>query len=250
MSKKLSPYDAFVDNINDSIALMRYARAFENKRNRRMRQELRTRVGAALKVPINQREDLDCLENTNVFVVFKPGGRFSKDHFTDSQPLLRQSLVAACAAFETYVADRAMEFVGTIVSSREVPPRMGEINLTVGDWAEIEKKYKNRGWGIRSMIEKYIRETSSTAPNSVGFVLSTIGVKNWATRIDDLRRVGKGTTVRELDEITERRNRIAHAADRKGRGRASAKFDEIGPQVVILKEVVDAINELLKKHDV
>ena len=100
------------------------------------------------------------------------------------------------------------------------------------------------------MIEKYIRETSSTAPNSVGFVLSTIGVKNWATRIDDLRRVGKGTTVRELDEITERRNRIAHAADRKGRGRASAKFDEILPQVVILKEVVDAINELLKKHAV
>ena len=227
---------------------MRYARAFENKRNRRMRQELRTRVGAALKVPINKREDLDCLENTNVFVVFKPGGKFSKDQFTDSQPLLRQSLVAACAAFETYVADRAMEFVGSIVTSREVPPRMGEINLTVGDWADIEKKYKRRGWGIRFMVEKYIRETSSTAPNNIGFVLSTIGVKHWAKKVDDLRKVEKGTTVRELDEITERRNRIAHAADRKGSSRASAKLGEIGPQVVILKEVVDAIDEILEEH--
>ena len=229
---------------------MRYASAFKNTRNRRMRKELRSRVGAALKVPINQREDLDCLRNTDVFVVFMPGGRFNRDQFSDLQPLLRQSLVAACAAFETYVADRAMAFVGSLVASGAIPSRMKDINLTVGDWAKIEENYKRRGWGIRSIIEKYIRETSSTAPSNVGIVLSTIGANNWATKVDNIRGVERGTTVRELDEITERRNRIAHAADRKGRGRASAKLEEIWQQVAILKKVVDAIDELLNEHAV
>ena len=182
-----------------------------------------------------------------MLVVFMPDGRFNRGDFIDRQPLVRQSLVAACAAFETYLADKAMEFVGAIVASGQLPPRMKEINLTVGDWANIEENYRRRGWGIRSIIEEYIRRTSSTAPNSIGFVLSTIGVKDWATKVDTLRSVDKGTTVRELDEITKRRNRIAHTADRKGRGRAPAKLEEIGKQVVTLKEVVDAIDEILKE---
>ena len=74
VSAKLSPHEAFVDHMEDAKALMRYARAFKNKRNRRMRQELRSRVGDALKVPVTQQEDLDCLESDDLFVVFMPDG--------------------------------------------------------------------------------------------------------------------------------------------------------------------------------
>ena len=250
MATKRSPYQAFADNIEDAKTLMIYARAFENKRSRSMRQELRSRVGDALKVPINQQEYLDCLESDDLFVVFKPGRDIKRDQFADLRPLLRQSLVAACAALETYVADKAMEFVGAALRANEIPNRMKDISLTVGHWAEIEEKYKRRGWGIRAVIDEYIRKTSSTAPSNIGIVLSTIGVNKWAAMVDNTRNVVPGTTVKELEAITERRNLIAHSADKKGRGRASIELEEVERQLATVEDVVKAIEEVLEGQKV
>lgn len=251
MAKKLSPYQAFKDNMTDAEALLSYARAFQNKRAKRMRRELRSKVGDALGIRDSQREALDCLESEDLFVVFMPEGSLSRDSFSDHQPLLRQSLVAACAALETYFADKAMEFVGPALNAEELPSRMKSINLTVGDWANIERKYKRRGWGVREIVGEHLRVTSSTAPNKIGVVLSTIGVKKgWSQQVDRLRAVESGTTERELNEITARRNRIAHSADRKGRGRVSSKLEEVEQQIAAIQEVVDALEELLEKHEV
>ena len=250
MGSKRDPYEAFVDNIADARFLVACARAFENKRNRRMRQELRSRVGDALKVPVSQREGLDCLESDEVFVVFMPGGDIKRDQFGDLRPLLRQSLVAGCAALETYVADKAMRFVGAALRGDKLPDRMKDIGLTVGHWAEIEENYKRRRWGIRAVIDEYIRKTSSTAPNNIGVVLSTIGVDEWAKKIDSARNVVRGTTVRELDAITKRRNLIAHSADRKGRGRAPIKLQDVKEQLETIEKVVCAIEEVLREDEV
>ena len=250
VSKKPSPYEAFVDNIKDAEALMSYARAFENKRTRRMRQELRTKIGDALNVPVRQRDKLDRLESDDLFVVFKPNGSLGRGQFADLSPLLRQSIVAACAALETYVADKAMEFVGTALSADEIPSRMKNISLTIEDWTDIEEKYKRRRWGIRPIIEDHIRHTSSTAPSSIGIVFSTIGVKDCFNKIDGRRGVAKGTTNDELEAITERRNKIAHAADRDGRGRASITTDYVQQQIEVIKSVVDALDGMLKEHKV
>ena len=249
MIKKLSPHEAFVRNIEDAKSLIRYANAFSNIRNRRMRQELRSKVGNALKVPVSQRDDMDCLESKGVFVVFKPGGGLTRNQFTDLQPLLRQSVVAACAALETYVADKAMEFVGNIVRSGELPPRMKKLSLTVEKWAEIEK-YKRRGWGIRSIIEDHIREQSSTAPNNIGIVLSIIGVKGWEQKVDKARNVDKYTTSKQLQAITERRNLIAHGADKKARGKTQTlgKLEEVEGQISAIESIADAIENLLKQR--
>ena len=59
-----------------------------------------------------------------------------------------------------------------------------------------------------------------------------------------------GTTVRELEEITERRNLIAHAADMKGRGRVSSKLEEVEQQIATIQEVVNALEDLLQEHEV
>lgn len=81
MAKKLTPYEAFQVNMQDAEALLSYARAFRNKRTRGMREELPTRVGQALKVPVGRRDELDCLESDDVFVVFKPNGKLGRDEF-------------------------------------------------------------------------------------------------------------------------------------------------------------------------
>lgn len=242
MAKKLSPYEAFINNIHDAQILISYAKAFKNNRARRMRQELRMRVGSALKVPANRRESMDCLESDDLFLVFKPEGKLNREQFSDLQPLLRQSVVVACAAFEVYLADKAMVFASDALRRDKPPSRMMGISLTVGDWTEIEKKQR-RGWGIRAIIEKHIREESSTAPNKIGFVLSTVGVKDWEKKVDNARRVEKGTTNKELEKITALRNRIAHGSEKKGQG--AAKIEEFEGHIRTIEAVVHALEKEL-----
>lgn len=247
---KLQAYQAFRDNFGDAEALLNYAVSFENQRTRGMRLELRNRVGEALRIPRKERDQLDCLESDDIFLVFLPTGNLNRDHFLDRRPLLRQSLVAACAALETYVADKAMDFVGPAIRAEAPPRRMRNISLTVGHWIEIERTYKRRGRGIRNAVEEHLRETSSTAPNRIAEVLSTVGVQDWVKRVDKLRQVKPGTTEAELKGLTERRNRIAHSADRQGRGRASLEVDEVTSYLGIIKSVVEATETLLEAHEV
>ncbi|MCY3558458.1 MAG: HEPN domain-containing protein [Chloroflexi bacterium] len=245
---KPMPYEAFADNIRDAETLLHYAIAFQNERTRAMRSELRKRIGEALRVPPSQREQLDCIQSRDVFVVFLPDGELNKENFFDLRPLLRQSLVAACAALETYVADKALEFVGPALRADELPPRMKGIQLTIGHWVDIEREYSRRGWGIRGIVEEHIRETSSTDPSQIGKVLSAVGVKDWLKRVDRHRKAKAGTTAAELTELTSRRNRIAHFADRQGRGRAALTAEEVGRYLTTVKAVVEATEDLLRDH--
>ncbi|HUJ80656.1 MAG TPA: hypothetical protein VLW83_02170 [Candidatus Acidoferrales bacterium] len=108
---KMSARDAFDLNIQDAQMLVELASLLSNRRTRRMRRELRERIGDALSIPQRRRVDLECLENEKVFVTFMPGHADWRDRLDDVglRPLLRQALVAGCAAVETFCADRIME---------------------------------------------------------------------------------------------------------------------------------------------
>lgn len=177
-----------------------------------------------------------------------------RERHDDPKPLLRSSLVAACAALETYVADRAIEFVGPIVTNRAkqpLPQRLRDIRLTVGEWADIEEEHpRRRGRGIRLLVDEHIRELSSTAPNQIGRVLSTIGVSDWAKLVDGARGVRGGRTVAELDAITARRNLIVHTADRKGRGRAALSPEDVERHLGSIDSIAAGIESVLGAHKV
>jgi hypothetical protein len=232
--------------IADADHLVALVEGFTNRRKRRMRTELRERVGEALKVRVADRGQLDCIESEDVFVVLKPGSRLSRDDFADGRPLLRQALVAACAAFETYLADKAMSLVGPLLrTERTLTPRLGGLRLTLADWMRIERRYEKKRWGLREfVVEPAVREMASTAPSQVGAVLSLLGVDDWTRKVDGHRRVTRGTTVADLERITTRRNRIAHEADRVGRGRAGLTVDEVRADISMLRSVVDAIERV------
>ena len=244
-SKKPKPMETFEANIADAESLLSYSRALGNQRTRRMRKELRERVGEALRVSKKEQSELDCIESDDLFVVIRPGSSLTRSDFEDRRPLLRQAIVAGCAALETYIADKATERISDLLRSEEPPRRIKDVSLTVGHWLEIEARYERRGWGIRSIVEEHIRETCSTAPNKIGEVLSTVGVAKWASKIDKARKVPAGTTVEELDEISKRRNRIAHSADRVGQGRASLDADQVGDYLRILREVARAVDKVI-----
>jgi hypothetical protein len=226
----------------DADVLLKYVHAFRNERKRAMRQELKERIGDALKVPAKDRRSMNCLESDRLFVVFKDGQDLGPAEFADLRPLLRPAIVAACAAFETYLADRVMEHVSAALKADEVPRRLQQIPLTVGTWLEIEQRYERRQWGIRPVIEQFVRQSSSTAPSKVGETLGIIGFKNWASIIDKSRKVPGGATVEQLEAITNRRNLIAHAADRQGQGRARLEHEEAALMLERIRDIAKALD--------
>ncbi len=245
---KPSALDAFLDNIADADQLLAYAGAFQNSRKYGMRRELRIRVGEALRVPVKKRDRMGCLESADLFVIFRDIDVFGPGSFEDLRPLLRPVLVAACAAFETFLADRVMEMLASALKAETLPPRLRNIPLTIGEWIDVEYQYKRRGWGMRRLIERFVRESASTAPSKVGETLGVVGVKGWSKSVDVRRGVPQGTTVAQLDTLTERRNRIAHAADRIGQGRAMLTAEEVAQYVKQIKDIVMALDAMLQEH--
>jgi hypothetical protein len=244
---KPTPVEAFELNIADAQWLLDTARALTNQRVRRLRTEMREKIGDALGIRQRDRASLDCIESGDVFVVIKPSGRVRRDHVKDLSPLYRQAVVAACAALETYVADAVLARIGPVVSRRaDLPSRLGGLTLSISEWKRINDHYEYKGRGLREhVLAPRIRELVSTAPSQIGIALKMVGVDEWAKQVDGARSKRAGTTVKNLEELTKRRNRIAHQGDRKGYGRARISYDESQQYVAVVKEVAEAIEQVL-----
>jgi len=245
---KLSPLASFQANMEDARHLVRLAEGFTNQRAYRMRREFRERVGEAMKVPVRHREELDCLESGDVLVVFKPGSGLSRVHFSDHKPLLRQALVAACAATETYLADKMIERAGVLLrANMTATERMRKVLLTVGDWLDIESGYERRRRGLRERVMvRHINEMASTSPTKVGELLSLVGITRWTDQMDHHRRVARGDSHQLLERITQRRNKIVHTGDRHGRGRAPLTVSEVKADLDALVSVVAALEQMCR----
>ena len=244
----MSARAAFDLNIQDAKMLVELASLLSNQRTRRMRRELRERLGDALSIPQKRRGDLECLQNEKVFVTFMPGHGAWRDRLDDVglRPLLRQALVAGCAAVETFCADRVMERYSAAIKQTPPPSRLLELSLTVDQYLTIQETYQKAGWGLRKVIEMEVRQRASPAPAQIGQLFALVGEKALLARVDTQRRVLKGTTETELSRIVERRNLIAHTGDRSGRGRAAITTAEVRADVDTLISIIDALDKQTK----
>lgn len=209
-----------------------------------MRREKRETIGEALGVPKKGWDDLDCIESEDLFAVFSPDSRLNRDAFDEKalRPLLRQALVAGCAALETFVGDRVMELYRGALDSEDRPKRLLELQMTVGDWLWIDETYERKRWGLREVVEWEVRQIASPAPAQIGEAFGIVGEKKLWKRVDSHRKVSAGSSEKTLDDLYERRNRIAHSGDRVGRGRATISGDEVRGDLECLFEIVEAID--------
>lgn len=235
---------AFDDNIADAKMLILLADALRDKRTRRMRQEKRETLGEALGIAKRKWDDLDRIESDDLFAVFPPGSRLDRGTFDEKalRPLLRQALVAGCAALETFVGDRVMELLSATLDKEEWPTRLLDLPMTIEDWLWIEEHYKRRRWGIREVIEWEVRNIASPAPAQIGQAFGIVGQKKLWGQVDGHRKVKAGKSAKTLERLYERRNQIAHSGDRVGRGRATISVSEVSGDLECLVEVVDAID--------
>lgn len=242
-----TPQQAFCANMEDAHHLVRLAEAFTNQRVRKARREFRQRMGKAMKLPQRRWDDLDCVESAEVLVVLKPGAVLGRDHFADHKPLLRQALVAACAATETYLADIAMSQMANLTTSEQAATRrLRELPMTVGDWLHLEQRYKYRRRGLHEqVIRRQVEELASTDPSKVGALFSLLGVSDWSRKMDHHRGTEKGDTLQFLDRVTKRRNKIVHTGDRQGLGRAPITVAEVKADLAALESVVSAAENMV-----
>ena len=247
MATKPSPIEAFHANMADAHHLVAIAKALTNHSQRRMRSEVREKLGSALGIKRVDRELLDWSRSPDATVIILPGSKLVRDDFKDQRALLRQAIVAGCAATETYLADKVVSRVSTSMPSiAEVAPKLKSVPLTVGEWLAIEESYQRRKFGLRSrVIEPYVRQRASTSPTKFGEMLGLIEFANWAERLDKHRGVPKGQTVDFLDRVTNRRNVIAHQGDRQGYNRAKLSVKEVQDDLAGLESIINSLEAML-----
>lgn len=246
MSGKSAARKAFDDNIADAETLVQLAHSLSNRRVYRMRAEKRAKLGEALNIPKKKQDQLDCIESEDIFAVIPPGSTITREMFSAQalRPLLRQALVAACAAVETFVADRVMERLTGALNGPDPPSRLRDLPMTVGDWLDIET-YERRGWGIKKVLGEEVRQrVASASPSKIGVAFSIIGEKELWKRVDQHRGTKKGASAAALERIYQRRNLIAHAGDRMGKGRAAITVQEVAADLTCVLEIVHALDEL------
>lgn len=244
--RKLTPREAFDTNMLDAELMVRVARALHNRRNRRIRAELRERVGTALRIQKKKWPDIECVESDDLFVVFKPSAATRPDDVADLRPLLRQAIVAACAAAETFVADRVDQKLGKALMSRDKPARLLDVNLKVEDWFKIER-YQRRLRGLSEHLKGHVRrEVASASPSQIGIAFSLVGEKDLWKRVDQTRGVKRGSSEEALQRLYARRNRIAHQGDRVGRGRSHIEVSDVEADLVCLVEIIDALDRVTR----
>jgi hypothetical protein len=244
--KKQAARAAFDLNMEDAEILVNLAEMLTNRRARKMRREMRQRIGDALRIPQKARDHLECLESDIAFVAFKPGNAEWRERLDEPnlRPLLRQAIVAGCAAVETYCADRVIERLPAVLKRDPPPSRLLEMSMTVQDYLRIEQDYVRKTWGLRQLIELEVREKASTAPSQIGALFALVGESKVLARVDAQRKVGKNSTHTTLERVTKRRNRIAHQGDRVNRSRAMITVEEVRTDLAALRSIVHTLDDI------
>lgn len=241
---------AFETNMADAELLVRWAVSIKDSRGRRERAEMRQRVGLALDIPQKRRQDISVVESNELLIVIKPDSAVSRDDFADVQPLLRQAVVAGCAATETFLSDLVMDHIANVTATPSaLPSKLANTPMTVGQWLEIDRDYTYQRRGLHErVLRDYVSRYASTSPRRMGDLMAMIGVTKWAARLDEARGVPPQTTLAFLDMVSKRRNRIAHTGDRSGRSRAQITSDEVSTILDGLRSVVGGLDRVVTEH--
>ena len=241
---------AFETNMADADLLVRWAVSIKNSRQRRERRELRQRVGIALDIPQKRRQEIADVESNELLIVIKPGSSVDREDFADVQPLLRQAVVAGCAATETFLSDLVMDHISEVTAAPgKLPSKLANTPMTVGQWLEIDRDYKYPRRGLHErVLRDYVSRYASTSPRRMGDLMAMLGVAKWAALLDEAREVPPQTTIAFLDMVSKRRNRIAHTGDRSGRSRAQITSDEVSEILDGLRSVVAALDQVVTEH--
>ena len=152
-----------------------------------MRVDFKQTLGAALKVPSDQRELLERAEGSGAWVILKPNAKLRRDMFGEKalEPLIRQSVVVIAAAVESFVADCVVATLQRMLDGSSMPS------------AAVD------------LLIKEVRFDASADPKTIKELFRRVGVDDVLVAASAIAGFKINQT---LSHLVEARNKIAHGA--------------------------------------
>jgi len=148
--------------------------------------------------------------------------------------LLRQAVVVACTAIESFFWDSLRENVLTIVRARRrgADESLRGITLTLDDYLSLEN-YAEPDERLRQIILKNFERRTLYNTESIDRIAEILTVRDLWGRVSELCGQNPRDIRRNLDELILRRNDIAHRADRPDNDEErSANVDSLGLRTI------------------
>lgn len=129
--------------------------------------------------------------------------------------LLRETVVVACTALEAFFWDVLRENVLTVVKARRTgaDESLRNLTFTLGDYISIQQ-YDDPDLRLKQIILKNFERGTLYDVNSIEKVAQTLTVRNFWEQIEGITGSPATDTRRYIGELIQRRNQIAHRADR------------------------------------
>lgn len=249
-------YDLATQNFSVAEHLLQLHELFRDLREEKVAQPLRLAVCKCLSLP--DEAVLRHARNDQVVLVAKAAAPIPQSLLvTDGiNFLLRQAVVVACTALESFFWDVLRENVLTIVRARRrrADESVRGIILTLDDYLSIEG-YDDPDVRLQQIILKNFERGTLYDAASIERIATILTVKEFWKHVSKKCEIRESDIKQQIAELIARRNQIAHRADRPddkanspgdqdGHGLRTISYPWVHTRVATAKTVVAASSEI------
>jgi hypothetical protein len=171
--------------------------------------------------------------------------------------LLRQAVVVACTAVESFFWDILQENVLTIVRARGngADESIRNLNFTLGDYISMEG-YEDKDLRLKQLILRNFERATLSGADAIEKIASTLTVQKLYDKVADHTGISAKELRKQIGDLITRRNKIAHRADRPtedeetdteidGHSLRKIRYAWVNTRVQTAKAVVDASSRII-----
>lgn len=252
-------YDLAIQNFLVAEHLLQLHELFRELREEDVADPMRLAVCQTLALP--EQSILRHARNDQVVLVAKASAPIPHSLLVQNglDFLLRQSVVVACTALESFYWDALRENVATIVRARKrgADESLRKITLTLDDFLSLES-YDDPEARLQEIILKNFARRTLYDVTSIDDIAKVLTVAKFWPSVAQKMGTPEGDIKRQIGELIARRNQIAHRADRPsddpreaeevdGHGLRAISYSWANTRVSTAKTVASASAEIISK---
>lgn len=209
----------FNQNFAVAESLLQLFQVFNGLSPQELKEELRLAICAHWEVPDNSVVHHAC--NDRVTVLARSAspipGSLVMSGGVDF--LLRQAVVVACTSLEAFFWDALRENALTVVQARRTgaDETLKNIPLTLGDYMSISQ-YDDPDFRLRQLILKNFARGTLYSAEKIEEIAKVLTIQKFWEQVEKRTGEPASNLKRNAGELINRRNQIAHRADRPDEG--------------------------------
>jgi AcrR family transcriptional regulator len=143
--------------------------------------------------------------------------------------LLRQAVVVSCSALESFIWDILRENALTVIRAkgRRADDTLKKITLTLDDYLSLEG-YEDPDERLRQIILQRFERGALYDLEKVSEIMAILNVRDFWKEVTSYIGVGEKEVKDRLTDLIQRRNHIAHRADRPDENTSGVASDAHG----------------------